>query len=76
MLNDELRERYRRMTNGERLAITIKMMREQFPYLLKGPPEVVKRRFELINRENDLRNQRYLEAFARANNHRRATGET
>ena len=65
MYSQETLERYRRMTNGERLAETLKMMREQFPYLLKGPPEVVKRRFELIQRENDLRNERYLEAFAR-----------
>ena len=41
------------------------MMREEFLHLFEGPPEVVKRRFELISRENDLRNQRYLEAFAR-----------
>jgi hypothetical protein len=66
MYSQETREYYKRMTNAERLAITLKMMREQFPYLLQGPPEVVKRRFELINRENDLRNQRYLEAFARS----------
>lgn len=66
MYSQETREYYKRMTNSERLAITLKMMREQFPYLLQGPPEVVKRRFELINRENDLRNQRYLEAFARS----------
>ena len=65
MYSKETLEKYRRMTNGERLAVTLKMMREQFPYLLQGPPEVVKRRFELIQRENDLRNQRYLEAFAR-----------
>ncbi|MFN0018038.1 MAG: hypothetical protein ACKVP0_07255 [Pirellulaceae bacterium] len=66
MYSKETLEHYRRMTDSERLAVALKMMEEQFPYLLEGPPEVVKRRFELINRENDLRNQRYLEAFARS----------
>jgi hypothetical protein len=41
------------------------MIRENEPYLLMGPPEVVDRRFELLRRENDERNRRLLEAFAR-----------
>ena len=68
MYSPETLEYYRRMTNSERLAVTLKMMREQFPYLLKGPPEVVKRRFELIQRENDLRNQRMGECLSRYKN--------
>ena len=68
MQSQETLERYRQMTNGERLALTLQMMREQFPYLLKGPPEVVKRRFELIQRENDLRNQRMGECLSRCKN--------
>jgi len=51
------------MTPGERLAITFGMMRENTPYLLAGRADVVDRRFELIRRENDLRNARILAAL-------------
>ena len=34
-------------------------------YLLKGTPEQVDRRFELLRRQNDERNRRMLEAIAR-----------
>jgi hypothetical protein len=52
------------MTPGERLAITFGMMRENTPYLLAGRADVIDRRFELIRRENDLRNARILAALA------------
>jgi hypothetical protein len=52
------------MTPGERLEMTLAMMRENMPYFLEGPPEVVRRRFELIRKENDERNERLLAAFA------------
>ncbi|MBW3541050.1 MAG: hypothetical protein KY476_12335, partial [Planctomycetes bacterium] len=58
-------ERYRRMTNSERLALTLEMIRNEIPWLLRGSPEVVERRFELLRRENDERNRRLREAFAR-----------
>jgi len=56
-------ETYRRMTPGERLALTFEMIRENTPYLLAGSPDVVDRRFELLRRENDLRNARLLAAL-------------
>lgn len=66
MLSPETLERYRRMTPGERLSLTFAMMREAIPSLLSGPPEVVDRKFELLRRENDLRNQGILAGLARS----------
>ena len=66
MLSRETLEAYRRMTPSERLVLTLQAIREAEPYLLKGSKEVVDRRFELINRENDLRNRAMLEALAKA----------
>jgi hypothetical protein len=68
MLSRETLERYRQMTPGERLALTFKMTEEAEPYLLAGPPEVVKRRFELLNRENDARNKNIVETLRRVKN--------
>jgi hypothetical protein len=65
MLSQETLEQYRRMTIGERLDLTFEMMRENTPYLLRGTEGVVSRRFELIERENDLRNERILAALSR-----------
>ena len=65
MLSRETLEAYRRMTSGQRLALTLQMMRENTPYLLRGSPEVVARRFALIRRENDARNKNMLTAIAR-----------
>lgn len=53
------------MSLDEKLAMTLRMIRESAPLLLQGPPEVVQRRFELLRRENDLRNRRMLQAIAR-----------
>ena len=64
MLSQETLDAYRRMTRGERLAIAFGVMRENTPYLLAGRADVVDRRFELIRRENDLRNARILAALA------------
>ena len=41
------------------------MMRDTTPYLLQGSEDVIARRFELIKRENDLRNERILVALSR-----------
>jgi len=41
MLSRETLERYRRMTPGERLKLTLEMIRESTPWLLYGPPDVV-----------------------------------
>lgn len=65
MLSRETLERYRRMSPGERLALTLKLTAESEPYLLYGTPEQVNRKFELLRRENDERNRRMLEAIAR-----------
>lgn len=65
MLSRETLESYRRMTTDERLALTAEMIRENTPYLLAGPPEVVARRFELLRRQNDERNENMLRALAR-----------
>lgn len=65
MLSPETLETYRRMTVSERLALTFEAMRRDWPYLLAGPEDVVQRRFDLINRENDARNRNILEALAR-----------
>lgn len=40
--------------------------------MLSGTPEGVDRRFELLNRENDLRNEAVLKALAK---HKRAAAE-
>lgn len=66
VLSRETLDAYRKMTPSERLALTLQAMRESFPYLLKGPPDVVDRRFELIRRENDARNRAMLERLAAA----------
>jgi hypothetical protein len=68
MLSRETLERYRKMTPGERLALTLKMTEEAEPYLVAGTPEVVKRRFELLNRENDERNKNIVETLRRIKN--------
>ena len=65
MLSRETLEQYRRMTPSERLLLTLDMIAESFPYLLRGTPEEVDRRFELLRRQNDERNRRMLEGIAR-----------
>ena len=65
MLSRETLESYRRMTNAERAALTLQMCREATVFLLKGTPEQVDRKFELIRRENDERNRNMLTAIAR-----------
>lgn len=66
MLSRETLEMYRSMTPGERLKLSLRMTRENTPYLFQGEPEVVEKRFELLRQQNDERNRRMLEAFARA----------
>lgn len=65
MLSPERLESYRRMTTDERLALTAEMVRENTSYLLLGTSEVVARRFELLRRQNDERNENMLRALAR-----------
>ena len=65
MLSREALESYRSMTNAERLKLTLEMTREATAFLLKGTPEQIARKFELIRRENDERNRNMLTAIAR-----------
>ena len=65
MMSPETAERYRRMTPSERLQLTLVMIREATPFLLRGTPAQVERRFELLRLQNDERNRRMLEGIAR-----------
>ncbi len=65
MLSPETLAEYRRMTPGQRLELALQMTDENLPYLVQGRPEVVERRFELLRRENDLRNHNMRVAMAR-----------
>jgi hypothetical protein len=66
MLSPETLERYRRMTPGERLALTFRLTDESTPYLFFGTPAQIKRRFELLRRQNAERNEGILAGIARA----------
>jgi hypothetical protein len=68
MTSRDTLERYRQMTMSERLQLTLQMIEESIPQLLTGSPEVVARRFELLRRENDLRNRSMLEGIAKTRN--------
>ncbi|MBU6172958.1 MAG: hypothetical protein KGQ60_04105 [Planctomycetes bacterium] len=65
MLSPETLESYRRMTPGERLRLTIRLMQGLDKALLMGTPEHVNRKFDLLRRENDHRNENMLTAIAR-----------
>lgn len=65
MLSRATLQQYQRMTPGERLKLACEMSDQAALDLLKGPPEVVARRFELLRRQNDERNRRMLEGIAR-----------
>jgi hypothetical protein len=45
MLSRESLEQYRRMTPAERFRLTLRMIDEEIPYLLRGTPEQIDRRF-------------------------------
>lgn len=65
MLSPETLEEYRRVTIPQRLKLALRMMEEGIRRLNQGDPEVVKRRLELLRRENDDRNKNMLTAIAR-----------
>jgi len=64
MLSKETLERYRRMTTGQRMKLVLQSIDENEPYLLKGRPDVVNRRFQLLERENLGRNDNILKGLA------------
>ncbi len=65
MLSLETIAKYRRMTPGQRLELALRMTDDNLPFLVQGRPEVIERRFELLRRENDLRNHNMRVAMAR-----------
>lgn len=65
MLSKETLERYRRMTPGERAAIVVQSMRENWPAMFEGSGEKIRKRFDLLRRQNDERNRNMLEGISR-----------
>jgi len=66
MLSPEQLETYRLLSPSERIALSLKMTSDQWPAMIRGTPNQIDRRFELLNRENDLRNQNILEKLAKS----------
>lgn len=64
MMSKETLEQIRRMSNAERFAMAAQMTREAIPYLLRGTPELVARRFELLRRQNEEFNRLVLTALS------------
>ncbi len=65
MLSQATLQGYREMTTAERLKLTFQLMEGLDKALLSGTPEQVRRKFELLRRENDMRNENMLTAIAR-----------
>jgi hypothetical protein len=66
---------YRKMSPGERLAMTLKLTEEHERRLLSKPEKVIKGYIATVNRENDLRNRNMLEALARTRDKPNAPSE-
>ena len=66
MLSAETLELYRHMTPSERLMLTIQSMEGIDRALLAGTALQIDRKFQLLRRENDLRNENMLKAIARS----------
>ncbi len=64
MLSPETLQRYREMAPAERLQLTFDLMKGLDRDLCRGTPAQVDRKFELLRRENDARNQNMLRALA------------
>jgi len=69
MLSKEALERYRKMTPGERLKVAINLMESPLGDAGIGDDRLVKKRYELLKRENDLRNINMLTALAKTLKH-------
>lgn len=65
MLSQQTIRRYLQMPLGEKLRLVLDMCRESSQYLLMGDEAHVARKFELLRRENDARNENMLRAIAR-----------
>ena len=66
MLSPETIERYRQMTPSDRLRLTLELQAGNERFLLHGTPDQVRRKFELLERENSARNEAMLTAIARS----------
>ena len=71
MLSKETLENYRRMTPSQRLALTLQSMEGIDRALLSGTEQQVERKFELLRRENELRNLNMLTAISGSRHHGR-----
>lgn len=65
MLSQEQLERYRRMTPGERLRVSMEMTRWNLAFLDTLPPEEARRRWKIILQQHREGNQRLAEALSR-----------
>ena len=65
MISRETLEIYRRMTPGEKLKLTLDMIRENTPRLFQGTQAQIDRRFEILRMQNDERNRNMLRALAK-----------
>jgi len=65
MLSPETLELYRKMTPSQRLELTFELSESAWAALLVGDPEIVKRRFQRLEQENDLRNKRICDGLRR-----------
>lgn len=66
MLSQERIDILRNMTISQRLELLMQMIREFTPDLFVGETEIVDRRFELLNLQNDDRTRRICEGLAKA----------
>lgn len=65
MLSQKSIARYLATPLGYKLRLVLDMCRDSSRFLIMGDPEHVARKFDLIRRENDARNENMLKAIAR-----------
>ena len=65
MLSQEQLARYRAMTPGERLKVSMELAESDLRFLDSLSPEEGRRRWDLILRQHEESNQRMLEAFGK-----------
>ena len=65
MISRETLEMYRRMTPGEKLKLTLEMIRENTPRMFQGTEAEIDRRFEILRIQNHERTLSILRGLAR-----------
>lgn len=65
MLSPETLQSYREMTPGQRLELTLESLRINEPFLLFGAEDLVARRFELLEKQNNERNEAMLRQLSK-----------